>query len=319
MDSNQIDKYNMLRKVDDFMDDHAAETAGHSKIAPKHLQLKDNIEDIEEAKEEADADNTGVTEDKAADRTEVVKQVFTALTAVASFARDTKNHTLLRRVDFTLSDLNGMRDATLYTSGEMVRKKTDANIAALADYAYAPAQLTALEDALEAFHESTPQPKDAKEAVAVANEQVTVLLKEADVILEDLDGYMDTYRFSNPTLWSEYQKARAIDSAGGGSGSGSDEGYSASGTLNPGQSATVLEFEYDADLVFTIANNGPAPQMEATLLLDGSPVSSAPVATVNSGTPVSGNLGSWGTGNQLQLRNLDAGMTLAYSVTLEAE
>ncbi|MBI1287330.1 MAG: hypothetical protein GC178_07090 [Flavobacteriales bacterium] len=319
MDSDQIDKYNMLLKVDDFLGDHTADTAGHSKIAPKYAELQLVIVDIEEAKAEADADNTGATEDKAADRAELEQQVFTALTAVASFARDTKNHKLLRRVDFTLSELKGMRDASLYSNGEMVRKKTDENIVALADYAYLPTQLTALADALQAFHNSIPEPKDAREESAVANEQVAVLLKKADGILTDLDGYMDTFRFSNAALWSEYKMARAIDSAGGGTGSGSSGEYRASGTLTPGQTATVLEFEYDDALVFTITNNGPAPQMEATLLLDGSPISSAPPATVNVGTPASGPLGSWGHGNQLQLRNLDAGMTLAYSVTLAAE
>ena len=203
MTQEQIDKYGMLLKVDDFLGDSTAETASHSKIAPAHVKLQEVIEDIEEEMAEAGMDNTGATEDKAALRLDLEQKVFTALTAVASFANDTNNRKLMRNVDFTMSELQRMRDGILYSNGEMVRKKTAANIADLADYAYLPAQLADLGIALTAFHESTPEPKDAIEASAVANEQVAVLLTQADVILEKLDGYMDTFRFSNEPLWSE--------------------------------------------------------------------------------------------------------------------
>ncbi|MCF8278185.1 MAG: hypothetical protein K9J17_15770 [Flavobacteriales bacterium] len=319
MNTPQLDKYNMLLKVDDFFDDNGTETAAHAQIGPKHSDLEDVIESIQDAAGEAIADHTGVTEDKSAVRQTLEQETFTALTAVASFARDTNNRKLLRRVNFTLSKLQGMRDSVLYFNAQMIRSKTDLNIASLTDYAYTPAQLAALTLTLSNFLDITTEPKDAIEERAVANEQVALLLLEADGILEDLDGYMDTFRFSNSSLYSEYIKARSIDNAGGGTGGGEGgaQGYSASGTLNPMQTGMVLSFVYNAGLNVHISNNGPAAQMEVTLLLDGAPIPTAPPFIVNMGTPATGQLGSLSpVGNQIQLRNLDMAVGLTYSVSL---
>lgn len=215
MDSNQKDKYDMLLKVDDFFDDHSADTASHSRIAPKHLELKGVIKDMEEAAMTAEADQTGVTEDKAALRTELEKLVFTARTAVAGLARDTPDRKLLRSVSFTLNDLRKMSDATLFFKGSMVRSRASTHLAALADYAYAPAQLTALTDTLADFLDIASEPLDAIDERAVANEQVAALLAKAEDLLESLDGYMDTFRFSLPMLYTEYSMARGIDDTGG--------------------------------------------------------------------------------------------------------
>ena len=200
----------MLLKVDDFFDDHSADTATHSKIAPKHLELKEVIKELEETAGEAGLNHTGVTEDKASLRTELEKLVFTARTAVAGLARDTTDRKLLRKVSFTLNDLRKMSDGNLFFKGSMVRSKASAHMAALADYAYAPAQLTALTDTLAAFLDIASDPLDAIDERAVANERVVALLAQADGLLESLDGYMDTFRFSLPLLHLEYDMARGI-------------------------------------------------------------------------------------------------------------
>jgi hypothetical protein len=321
MDSNQLDKYNMLLKVDDFFDDHTADTGTHTLIDPKHQELEDLIAEIQPHAEEAMADHTGVTEDKGAMRKDMEQQVFTALTALSSFARDSNNRTLLKRVRRTLNGLEKMRNLTLYLHASVVIKMLNTHIGSLGAYAYTPAQQAALVALLPQFLDIIPEPKDAIEDRAVANEQVAELLTEADGILEDLDGYMDTFRFSNAALYSEYQMARAIDNSGGGTGGGEEGDYSASGMLTPMQSHTALEFAYDANLTYSFANAGPAPQLEVTLYQDGVLVATAPPLIVNMGTPVTGKLANWAPmqGNQLRLRNLAAAMSLNYTVSLSPE
>lgn len=309
----------MLLKVDDFFDDHTGDTASHTLIDPKHQELEDIIDEIQPHAEEAMADHTGVTEDKSAMRKDLEQQVFTALTALSSYARDSKNRTLLKRVRRTLSGLEKMRDMALYLHASVVIKMLNTHIGSLGSYAYTPAQQAALVALLPQFLDITTEPKDAIEGRAVANEQVAELLTEADGILEDLDGYMDSFRFSNPALYSEYQMARAIDNSGG--GSGEEEDYSASGTLTPMQSLTALEFTFDANLTYNFTNAGPAPQMEVTLYQDGVLVVTAPPLIVNMGTPVTGKLANWAPmqGNQLRLRNLAAAMSLNYTVSLSQD
>jgi hypothetical protein len=317
MDAQQISKYNMLLKVDDFFDDHTADTASHSQIGPKHDALETVIDNIQLVAAEAIADHTGVTEDKAAVRLQLEQQTFTALTALLGLARDTANNKLKRRVGFTLSDLQGMRDAVLHFNATVVHSMATTHSAALAGYAYTPAQLAALEATLTDFLDITTEPKDAIEERAVANKQVAALLKQADGLLADLDVYMNTFRFSNVPLWDEYQLARAIDDAGGGTGGGNGETLSASGTLAPMLTLAVLNFTYDGGLTYRLSNNGPAMQMEVVLMQNGMPVPGAQVMYVNAGMPMEGKLHQWGpVADQLQLRNTDMGQSLTYQVEL---
>lgn len=320
MDSNQIDKYNMLLKVDDFFDDHTAETSSLTVIDPKHDELEAVIDNIQLAAGDAMADHTGVTEDKAAVRLSLEQQAFTALTAVSNYARDINNRKLLKRVNFTLSALEGMRDETLHFQASVILSMVTTHSAMLGPYGYTPAQQAAFALTVPAFLEQVPEPKDAIEERAVANEQVGLLLQQADGILESLDGYMDTFRFSNTELYSEYKMARGIDNSGGGSGGGDAEEYTATGSLAPLQTTTALVYVYNPDLAYTLSNTGPGMQMEATILLNGVPVPGVPPILVNVGTPLNEKLSTWSTtGNQLQLRNTSPTMSLTYTVSLTEE
>lgn len=315
MNSHQIDKFNMYLKVDDFFDDHTADTASHPQIAPKHTLFKGLLDDITLQEATASADNTGVAEDKAALRTKAEIEIFDALTAVSGFARDNDNFTLLRKVDFTMSQLQKLRDMMLYAHGKEVERHATAHALALSSYAYTAVQLATLGTSLSSFFASISEPKDAIEASAVAGHTVDRLFVQADNLLEHLDIYMDSFRFSTPALWDEYRMARSIDDAGGGSGS-DDEG-TASGTLMAGAMAVVLEFTYDGALEYTISNNGLGTPLQASLYEDGAPVAGATVLTISAGMSQSALLASWGpSGNQLFLHNMSLTQELGYTVSV---
>lgn len=109
--------------------------------------------------------------------------------------------------------------------------------------------------------------------------------------------------------------ARAIDNSGGGNG-GSDN-QNATGTLSPLMSIIALEFTYNGQFAYTLSHNGPAMQMEATLLQNGAPVLGAMPIMVFVGMPMSGKLKNWSaSGNQLQLRNMDMMSSVNYAVEI---
>ena len=64
MNKVQTSKSNSLVKIEDFLDDHAAELAVVVQIEPLHEELKDVIEDIGTAMALAEQDNTGYTINK---------------------------------------------------------------------------------------------------------------------------------------------------------------------------------------------------------------------------------------------------------------
>lgn len=314
MESHLLDKYGMFLKVEDFFDDHTTETAPVTVIAPKKAELSANILKIAEAEGIATTNNTGVTVDKGLQREELMVQMMIGSTAVSNFARDNNNNTLLNKVRYTLSKLQGMRDQTIYFKAGELKRAVDANIASLAVYLYLPANQTDLNTAIGNYVDAVTEPKDAIEESAASGQYRDRLFIETDKIIESLDGYMDIFRFSNTELWDEYQLARAIDDAGGGSGGG-DIGES--GTLTAGQTKTVVSFTYDPAYTVSLKNNGPAALLKASLLQDGVPVPSADIKDVSTGATVTFELGTWASyGNEISLQNIDMAQTLGYSVSL---
>jgi hypothetical protein len=314
MESHLLDKYGMFLKVEDFFDDHTTETAPVTVIAPKKAELSANIVKIAEAEGLATTDNSGVTIDKGIQRVELTVQMMISSTAVSNFARDNNNNTLLNKVRYTLSKLQGMRDNNLYIKAIELKKAVDANIASLAVYLYLPANQTDLETAMDSYFDARTEPKDAIEASAASAKYRDRLFIETDKIIESLDGYMDIFRFSNTELWDEYQLARAIDDAGGGSGGGD---ISASGVLTAGQTQTVVTFTYDPAYTVSLKNNGLAPLMQVSLLQDGVPVPSADIKDVEFGVDISFELGTWAVyGNEISVHNPDLAQSVGYSVSL---
>lgn len=250
MNDTQEDKNTMYLTVEEHLSEHATDYASHPKIAPALVLLSGLIVQISTADAGAIVDNTGVAQDKEEERLDLEKICFKVANALNSYGRNTGNRKLEKVSKYTMTEFEKMRDSDLNTTASLLLNEANPIIALLADDRLAPADLTQLETERVEFLAMLAKPRHAQIEKTTAGSEVDRLMEQADDLLKDIDGYVETYRFENPSLWEEYFLARAIVDTGGGGG-GAEEG-----TVNPGQQLKVADITYNAATPVTIEVSG---------------------------------------------------------------
>jgi hypothetical protein len=234
----------MLLKVQDNLEDNALAYASHTKIAPAKVLLDAQIQAIVEAAGRATENTTGVAEDKAEERQALENVMYDIANGIHSYAKDTGNKTLANKVKYTKSDLQKLMDELLYEKAmRLTTYLTPVIVAELPNYNVAATDIANLPVLINNYFAAMPEVKDAIEGKTIGGNDVDRAIEASRKILEDLDGYVNSYRNNAATvaLWEEYRLARAIDDNPSGGGG---EVYEES--VNPGEQKKVAEIEYNA-------------------------------------------------------------------------
>lgn len=78
------------------------------------------------------------------------------------------------------------------------------------------ATLTALQTRISAYVEAIAKPRAERVKKSTATDLLGAEFARVDMILEDrIDGLMEQFKETNPTFYSDYQKARRIVDTGG--------------------------------------------------------------------------------------------------------
>ncbi len=252
MNDVQENKNTMYLTVEEHLTEHATDYASHPKIAPALLLLSGLIVQISDADADAIVNTTGVAQDKEEERIDLEKICFKVANALNSYGRNTGNRKLEKISKYTMSDFEEMRDSDLNTTASLLLNEANPIIALLVDDRLVPADLTQLETERVEFLAMLAKPRHAQIEKTVAGSDVDRLMEQTDDLLKDIDGYVETYRFENVSLWQEYFLARAIVDSG--SGGGGAEEYSES--VNSGEQKKVAEITYNAATPITIEVSG---------------------------------------------------------------
>jgi len=162
-----------------------------------------------------------VTVGKVASKTKVEKALSEALLslkgALAAYARKTNNTELSMLVKFTKSTLKELSETELENKVKTVLEIVDANKAALVTYGVDEAEITAFNEAVANFKNSTAVTRTSFSEKSGARVSLTELFKEGDTILKDeLDNLMLRMQSKNPDFYNAYKSARVIKNLGGG-------------------------------------------------------------------------------------------------------
>ncbi|MGE0634908.1 MAG: hypothetical protein AB7G44_12810 [Bacteroidia bacterium] len=313
MNDVQENKYSMYLVVQDHLDDNAASYADHPKIVAAKPIFDQLILDIEEADGQASENITGVADDKGEERDDLEKIAFKVAGALQSYAKDIKDRKLMLKTRQSLSDFKKMRDGTLNIKARHLHKLATPLLPSLVDYRLTPADVALLETERTEYLDMVPETTDAIIDKQVAGEKVDELMKKADNLLLDVDGYVDSYRFENPTLWSDYQLSRAIIDAGGGGGGGGAE-IVFSGTVPPMSNEVKGPVVYNAATPVALQNNSMVTlgfQLQMSGISSGMIVNVPPMSTQNT------TLGAMGAnGNEIRISNNDMAQSASYTITI---
>jgi hypothetical protein len=300
----------MLLKVQDNLEDNALAYSSHIKIAPAKVLLDAQIQAIVEAAGRATENTTGVAEDKAEDRQALENVMYDIANGIHSYAKDTGNKTLANKVKYTKSDLQKLMDELLYEKAMRLNTYlTPVIVAELPNYNVAATDIANLPVLINNYFAAMPEVKDAIEGKTIGGNDVDRAIEASRKILEDLDGYVNSYRNNAATvaLWEEYRLARAIDDNPSGGGG---EVYEES--VNPGEQKKVAEIEYNAatPVKFEVSGTQLNFALAITGAIQGSWVNVMP------GTPYETTFGAMApAGNELVVQN-PTGTPGSYKVTI---
>ena len=153
----------------------------------------------------------GIAEDKGTLRATVVQSAFDTASQVYAYANKSKNETLKQTVNFSITDLERIKDDLLIPTCNNIKKAANDNLAALADYGVTAATLTALQTDMDNYSGSVAKPRLAKTQKTTDNKNVKATMKEIDNILkEEMDKTVVAFRKTNPDFVTKYKEVRKI-------------------------------------------------------------------------------------------------------------
>lgn len=209
MNKVQTSKSNSLVKIEDFLDDHAAELAVVVQIEPLHEELKDVIEDIGTAMALAEQDNTGYTINKNLKVNEVKRLILKVGRGATAYYQSINEFEKLSISNYKKSELDSITESRLSPKAKQLYKEA-LPIAANLIGADA-ADVAALQAAALALDEIIEDPSRAIDVSKRYNDSIDGLLKRGDEIRNKIDVYMQTFIDENPGLYAEWKLSMAID------------------------------------------------------------------------------------------------------------
>lgn len=175
----------------------------------------DKLPIIEQYRDKQVTDIKGYAMDKEALRNEITETGFLFSSKLSSYAKSAKNNTLLKKVDYTRSQLNGLRDTTLTGACNILADKAGVNLGSLSDYGITQPLIDAFKAKVLLYHNMVSAPRLATSERKTAGGLLSQHIKEAKQILKErLDVDAEHFATANPEFYSLYQNIRDIPDYG---------------------------------------------------------------------------------------------------------
>ena len=318
MDAKEENRFSALIKVQTFLNDYAADLTDVTQIADQKLVLDSYIDGIVLNDGIATSDTTGYAIAKANARVSLTSSALRMTRATKTLAIDTDDAVLLKKTDYTKSELDAKRDTELHVVSCQIRDFVTPLMPQLTGYRVTPVHLTVLNTNIATYYSTLPQPGGQTDQKVVAGNNVAQLLSAAYGMLgSKMDAYLDLYLDDFPDMVEAYYLARAIDDntgGGGGGGGGGNDTQEFNGTVNPMSSANAGPLNYNAPATVTLAATGP---VGLSFQLTGAANTSAPPIYVASHSSIEVAMGSMGSAGDSIMINNSNPMPGSYSITIE--
>ena len=236
------------------------------------------------------SNTTGVAQDKTALRNTLDNITNTVLQTSKAWALSINNNTLAAEFDYSLSDIERIKDDTIQGFCNYRIQIVNQNLPALADYGIDATAVTAWQDALTAYVNVLESPRVAINTRHLHTQKLKELFSQTqDLLTQQTDPLMVVFKLSDPTLYNGYKQARIIINRGGQSG--------------PNTPATADIIKLQGNVIDADTNTAIEGATITLLFEDGTP-------SITTNTNVSGNY-------ELSIKQVPKDTTI--TTTLEAQ
>lgn len=225
MNDTQENKHTRNKTVDKALDDNASVIAGVPLFVSAASNLKGTIAQTDGYSMVQLQNITGYAEDKKEAEAEAIANVMILVGPMKAWARSNNDMTFFEMVNYSVSDLERLRDTTLGNTLTMLNNKANDNIAALAAVGLTGAEVANSQTTTASYIAFETAPRNAIGVKANATALIKVALKQADGYINQIRDLIELFKTSNPTFYNTMKSALVIvDTGSKKSGNGSGGG-----------------------------------------------------------------------------------------------
>jgi len=210
----------MAGTVSAYMNQNKTIWSGNVAISATVTDLDAEIADIDQKAGQQQTPITGAAAQKVSLRHDFEDEILRIANQLSALAAKNNDMNLGAQTELTLPTLDKMADDDLEETGTRIANLASANLAALADYGIAAADVTNLTNLTTQFHGQKTAPRTAIAGRAGQTTTMPPAIKSVTSILRNrLDKQMVMFKKSNPEFYAGYLAARVIVDRGGSGGS----------------------------------------------------------------------------------------------------
>ena len=215
MEKRQEKEYDMFVLMDTYVDQIPVEIKDQMpSFLDYQVLFREATADARAQIESQRIDRSGNQEEKTAVREELTIMALDVSLKEAAFAKNTGDNVLLRKIDFTLSDLSRMSDVAFAADVNTIITEANTNAAVLLPYGVTPEKIAALTLKLGRFQELLPTPQLGINITKAATKALNLAMIKARVNLEAMETLVNGLRFSEPEFYSDFMNARRVGKPG---------------------------------------------------------------------------------------------------------
>lgn len=207
-------KIAMLDGVHAFINEHENIKAANSGLALVNTDLGNKIEEIRSLENTRMNIFKGRTISKNKSRAEIINLGFDFASKLFDYGKKSRNSELVSQSDFNRSEISQIRDTELINRLQNISENVESNQEALLTYGITPEKFGEYKEKVQSFI-STLESKTTSQAVKIsAGKTISVLFREADVILKTLDKMIESFQLTEIGFYKGYKAVRSIKDLG---------------------------------------------------------------------------------------------------------
>ena len=210
MTKKQEDKLSMWTVANAVLSKHEAVWTKIKAFANAAALFRQIRLDIDPEADTQQSDKTGITQNKAQQRSDLIEECKQAALNIESYAINKKDFELEKRFQFTPTYFEKLRDNALPIAAHSIFNKAQALQKELNDYGVTPETLKELNEAILRYENINPAPQLASGNRKQATVNIAGKLKDGTVQLKLMDKMLGNFRKTNPGFVSAFKNARVV-------------------------------------------------------------------------------------------------------------
>jgi hypothetical protein len=211
MSKTDENKLSMLKAVVSLLKLYQSEWQNTGPFAVAIDELESIIAQIDATRENTNADQTGPVAEKKTIQKMLIDKAFEIISQLSALATKTKDQILQANVNYTKSELQGMREGLLASTCKSVVKIGREKIGPLSEYTIGNDEINALENLNTQFESRLPGYRVSVSGRKAENIYLKSLIKSGRLILkEQISCMMTRYESTKPNFYAAYLNATKV-------------------------------------------------------------------------------------------------------------